>query len=278
MINLPKVSVVTITYGQEKYIAKCIEGVLMQEGNFELEFIIGFDNSPDKTAEIIESYIQNHPKGSSIKFINREKNIGMVKNFADTLSRATGGFIAICDGDDYWTDPLKLSKQINFLSANKDFSLYFHRSEDEKNKIIQNIEVKEYTHPEILNNWFIHTSSIMFPNILKPKDLDLLGCDQVHFPDIILFLILANKGKVWGTNESMSKYTFNENSVTNSKKNIVYYEKLFNHLNLISTIYDGKYAKYNKDRVKNQSYKLFRYFALKFNTKAFKYLFYYLKN
>ena len=76
-----KVSVCMITYGQEKYIREAIEGVLMQECDFEVELILSNDCSPDRTDEIIQDIIKNHPKGCWIKYFKHESNIGMMPNF-----------------------------------------------------------------------------------------------------------------------------------------------------------------------------------------------------
>lgn len=117
------VSVVMITYGHEKFIAEAIDGVLMQEINFPVELIIANDCSPDNTDIIIQKYIKEDPKGQIIKYFLQEKNIGMMPNFIIALHQAQGKYVAICEGDDYWTDPLKLQKQVNFLEEHEDYGL-----------------------------------------------------------------------------------------------------------------------------------------------------------
>ena len=111
-----KVSVVMITYGHEKFIREAIEGVLMQECDFEVELILANDCSPDQTDSVIQDIIKNHPKGCWIKYIRQENNIGMMPNFIFALKQCKGKYIALCEGDDYWTDPLKLQKQRRVLS------------------------------------------------------------------------------------------------------------------------------------------------------------------
>ena len=110
----PTVSICMITYNHEAFIAEAIESVLMQETDFDIELIIANDASSDKTHEIIESLVQNHPRKPSVQYINRIENIGMIPNFMDVINKASGDFIALCEGDDYWTDPLKLQKQKDF--------------------------------------------------------------------------------------------------------------------------------------------------------------------
>lgn len=125
----PMVSVAMITYGHEKYIEDAINGVLMQVCDFEIELIISNDCSPDNTDEVIQKIINNHPKSNRIKYINHKQNLGMMPNFVYVMNLCKGKYIALCEGDDYWTDHLKLQKQIDFLENNLDFSYTFHDCE-----------------------------------------------------------------------------------------------------------------------------------------------------
>ena len=118
-----KVSIVTITYNHSKYISQAIESFLMQNTNFEFEVIIADDASTDNNQEIIREYQKKYPK--IIKPILREENIGMNYNFVDAVNQCKGKYIALCEGDDYWTDPLKLQKQVDFLEANEDYGLVY---------------------------------------------------------------------------------------------------------------------------------------------------------
>jgi glycosyltransferase involved in cell wall biosynthesis len=123
--NDATVSVLMVTYKHEAYIAEAIEGVLMQEVDFPLELIIADDCSPDGTAEIVQKHINEHPNGHWIKYTRHETNKGMMPNFIWALEQVQGKFIAMCDGDDYWTDPHKLQKQVDFLEANNSCSYVF---------------------------------------------------------------------------------------------------------------------------------------------------------
>ncbi|WP_407403345.1 glycosyltransferase family 2 protein [Chryseobacterium sp.] len=277
-MSQPTVSIIMLTYGHEKYIEKAIRSVFMQKTNFDCELIIANDNSPDNTDVVVKKVILDAPENISVRYVKHEKNMTMNPNFLWALKECKGKYIALCEGDDYWLDDHKLQKQVDFMDKNSDFSMYFHKSQDDHAKILQDLETKIYSEQEILNSWYIHTASVLFPNSFEEPDYKLLASDKIHFYDLILFLILANKGKVWGTNENMSFYRYIETSITNTSKKIEYYESLFNHLDLISTIYDSKYKPYNKHRVKSQAYKLFRHYALKGNPKTIKYLLHYIKN
>lgn len=125
---LPKVSVVTITYGHEKYITETLDGVLMQQYDGPVELIIANDNSPDATDEVVKKYFLENPAPSNfeIKYTKHETNKGMMPNFIWALEQATGKYIALCEGDDYWTDPLKLQKQVDFLENNTEYNICGH--------------------------------------------------------------------------------------------------------------------------------------------------------
>ena len=130
MNNYPKVSIVTITYGHEKYITDTLDGIFMQYYPGEIEVIISNDQSPDNTDDIIQNYLSNKniPNNFNIQYTKHEINKGVVPNFSWALQEATGKYTAICEGDDYWTDPLKLQKQVDFMEANEDCSLCYHKT------------------------------------------------------------------------------------------------------------------------------------------------------
>ena len=121
----PLLSVVTLTYNHEPYIAQCIEGVLAQKTSFPIEYIIADDCSTDGTRAICEEYAKNNP--DIIRLISSSANVGAVENEQRAFLAAKGKYIATCEGDDYWTDPLKLQKQVDFLESHPEYSVCFHR-------------------------------------------------------------------------------------------------------------------------------------------------------
>lgn len=110
-----------ITYNHEAYIEQAIESVINQHTNFEYELVIGEDFSKDSTREICKNLAKEHPK--IIKLIPADRNLGMINNFIATLQHCSGKYLAFCDGDDFWTDSLKLQKQIDFLENNPDYGM-----------------------------------------------------------------------------------------------------------------------------------------------------------
>ncbi len=125
MEQTPKVSILISTYNHESFISDTIEGILSQKTDFPYRVIIGEDCSTDRTGEICLRYQSRHP--NRITVLDRTANLGMNGNFIDAWKHCTGKYIAVCEGDDYWTDPSKLQKQIEFLDANPDFAISFHR-------------------------------------------------------------------------------------------------------------------------------------------------------
>ena len=134
MKDNPLVSVCMITFNHESYIREAIEGVLMQKINFTIELIIGEDCSTDNTRKIVKEYEALYPEIIVAQY--PETNRGMMRNFTSVLQSARGKYIALCEGDDFWTDPLKLQKQVDFLESNHDYGLVHTNSISKKNEII----------------------------------------------------------------------------------------------------------------------------------------------
>jgi glycosyltransferase involved in cell wall biosynthesis len=120
---LMKVSVAMVTYNHEKFIAQALDSILMQKVNFDYEIVIGEDCSPDNTREIIQNYYNQYP--GKIRLLLRERNLGF-ENWTQTLMSCQGQYIALLEGDDYWTSPHKLQKQVEFLDSHPECTICFH--------------------------------------------------------------------------------------------------------------------------------------------------------
>jgi glycosyltransferase involved in cell wall biosynthesis len=118
-----KISVVVTTYNHESYIRQCLENILSQKGDYDLEVIVGDDCSTDKTLIIIEQYKISHR--NTIFILPTQNNLGITKNLKRCLDACSGDYIAICEGDDYWTDNYKLQKQKDFLDKHRECSMCF---------------------------------------------------------------------------------------------------------------------------------------------------------
>ncbi len=187
------VSIVMITYGHEQFIREALEGVLMQEGGFDLELIIANDCSPDNTNLIISEILKSHPKAHKIRYINHEKNLGMMPNFIFALQQAYGNYIALCDGDDYWTDPLKLQKQVDFLENNLEYNLVGHHATDSNSKLIGKHEKDSFSFEDIYyRTLIIPTASLVFRNNIVFED----WITKVYGGDKAIIFLNAKKGKL----------------------------------------------------------------------------------
>ncbi|MFV0156699.1 glycosyltransferase [Empedobacter falsenii] len=234
MINLPKVSVVTITYGHQDYIIETIKGVLKQNYTGKIEFIISNDNSPDDTDQVISDFFKSIeiPQNFEINYINHATNIGVMPNFYDALTKASGDYIALCDGDDYWTDENKLQKQIDFLEENEDYVLVGHNVrifENETNETINSSfpftnSIKPSKNYIFLDN-YIPALSIVFKNKYEiPKWL--LGCKIGDYP---LILFLEQFGQIGFIDDIMASYRSNSgyhSSLDKNKRNQLFLQSI----------------------------------------------------
>ena len=117
------ISVIVTSYNHERYIQQCMESILMQKGNFNVEIIIGDDCSTDETMSILEVYSEKFPQ--MIRILPNTANLGITKNLKRCFDFCSGDFIAICEGDDYWIDKYKLQKQMDRLEKDKNLSMCF---------------------------------------------------------------------------------------------------------------------------------------------------------
>src|SRR5437762_2491810 len=124
--NEMEVSVLLTTYNHEKYIAQALDSVLMQETNFDFELVILEDCSTDSTRDIVLAYQKKHPRKIRLRLAKR--NVHSNKPFAEEFQAAPSPYIAMLDGDDYWSSPAKLQKQVEFLKVHPDYMLCFHNA------------------------------------------------------------------------------------------------------------------------------------------------------
>src|SRR5699024_568939 len=147
----PVVSVCVQTYQHVDYIEDCLEGILMQKTDFSYEILLGEDASTDGTREIWIKYAQKYPDKIQLFLHERENNISIAGqptgrfNFLYNLYSAKGKYIALCEGDDYWTDPLKLQKQVEFLEKYPDYIISFHDASiiNEEGKLLSKYKLED---------------------------------------------------------------------------------------------------------------------------------------
>lgn len=224
--NSPVVSVCVQTYQHASYIKDCLDGILMQKTDFPFEILLGEDASTDGTREICMEYAQKYPEKIKLFLHHRENNIKINGNPSGrfnmlyNLYSARGEHIAFCEGDDYWTDPLKLQKQVGFLENNNDYSFSFHPV-----KVKNEIKESNYAYPspskqtllfkDILKKHYIATCSIVFKSCYFQPSYPKFFFNCI-MGDIPLELILVSKGKVYFFKEYMAIYRKNAGGITMS--------------------------------------------------------------
>ena len=191
----PLVSICIPTYNHGKYIRQCLEGVMMQQTSFAFEVIVGEDCSTDDTRSIIEEFEAKYP--GIIKPVYHPQNVGPQRNaYEFCWPRLTGKYIAVCEGDDYWTDPHKLQKQVDFLEANEEFVLCFHevRTVTEKDEVLREEAgaFRVFDWKSIFSQ-HIATMSVVFRNCIPSTHEDFI---HVTYGDIFLFTVLSKYGKL----------------------------------------------------------------------------------
>lgn len=184
LVENPKISVCITTYNHEKYIAEALDSVLMQETDFPFEIIVGEDESSDGTREICKQYKERYPDRIRL-FLNSRENVIYIEglatgrwNMLNNIEHARGGFVALLEGDDYWTDVSKLDLQVKLLDSRPDLSFCFHKAwvkdpEPDKKACFH----EEFSSPQNLESctadlffrWFVPTASVVFRRSMLPE-------------------------------------------------------------------------------------------------------------
>ncbi len=204
MENKVTISIVVITYNHAKFINQALNGIVSQKFDGSIELIISNDNSTDNTNEKINCFLkklnQERKKDFLIKYYNHPKNLGAIPNFKWSLSEAQGKYIAICEGDDYWTDPYKLQKQVDFLENNPEYVVCSHNAKiiDAKGKLLQEKKIskltedRDYSSYELQTGAFLLTLGMVFRNVIKEYPSNF---SKVLNGDTFLISILGAYGK-----------------------------------------------------------------------------------
>lgn len=205
--RLPLVSVRVATYNHEKWIAQCLEGILMQRTDFPFEVVVGEDGSTDRTGEIVLAYGVRYP--DKIQVLPAEENLGPARNSFRIQQACRGKYYAMTEGDDYWIDPLKLQKQVDFMEAHPDISLCFHNAfvVNEDNSSARLFFASDM--PETLT--FAEISQISTPTTSHLARSEVLaGLPEwrlkIWCGDVLFRLWCAHHGKVGYLNEVMAVY------------------------------------------------------------------------
>jgi len=234
----PTVSVFVMVYNHEKYIAECLDGILMQKCNFSYNIVVGEDASTDKSREILLEYCIKYP--GKFKLILHEKNIGAASNQIAVFRACTGKYIALCEGDDYWTDPYKLQKQVDFLEENPGYSLcvggFKKHNVITKNEediiiipkgVVTNDKGYAFTLNDTKKGWLTKTLTSVFRN---DKDIFNLMTHYRYGRDVNLFYHILKTGKGFYFTEIMGVYRVHEGGVNSMKQGRVNSNAAYNRL------------------------------------------------
>lgn len=244
----PLVSIDCITYNHAPHIRQCLDGFLKQKTDFLIEILIHDDASTDGTANIIREYEQKYP--DLIKPIyqtenqwSKGKNISAKFNYP----RAKGKYIAICEGDDYWTDPLKLKKQVDFLESHPDYGLihtYTKVFYDNKGQFSENLMGEDFDSIDqlLLGNKIATLTTCFRADLYRDYiQADLFNPDW-KMGDYPIWLYIAARSKVHFMNEPTAVYRILDNSASHStdlKKDIAFILSAYD----ISAFFMHKYKK-----------------------------------
>lgn len=221
--NLPYLAVYMITYNHGEFIEQSIESIMNQKTNFHYKLIIGEDLSSDDTRAICKRLKDKYPDKIDL-FLN-ETNLGAnlnAKQIFTACFESGAKYMALCEGDDNWTDPLKLQKQVDFLENNEDYVLCFHAVQilkqdreivdDFITNIPENYETIQ-TFAEFGN--YIHTPSVVFRNVIKKFPFEM---ENSPIGDYFLFLMLAQYGKLKFIDSKMAVYRYGVGIFSNTSE------------------------------------------------------------
>ncbi len=215
------ISICCLVYNHEQYLRECFDGFVLQKTTFPIEILVHDDASTDHSADIIREYTQKYPDLFKPIYQMENQYSKGVDVFSINVKRAKGKYIALCEGDDYWTDPLKLQKQVEFLENNPIFSMCFHRA-----KILYesqhggglhcvDIEDREYAATELFSTWLVSTASMLFRKSCLA--FSVKGAERILNGDIVLVEQCAHTGLIRGMSFFGSIYRVHSQGVTYCK-------------------------------------------------------------
>ncbi len=255
--HYPLITTVITTYNHEQYIAEAIESAIVQVGEFRHEILISDDCSSDNTKSIIESYVSRFP--NLIRDISSNTNLGISLNMKKCFSEANGDFIAVLEGDDYWSDKYKLHRQMKFLLDNNDCSMVFSRIRllskgkfsllDRHNNLATKLSGDDVIKESTLN-YIANFSCCLFRTDIMKNLPDILFEDR--FNEIALSFYIVRHGFIGFIPQIMSVYRLHDNGVWSASDAL---HKLRSGLRCRETalaVCEEKYAKLLQDIIENK--------------------------
>jgi len=217
--NKITVSVMMLAYNHGEYIAQALDSILMQDVDFRYEIVVGEDCSADGTRKVLLEYQSHYP--DIIKLLLHEHNIGMFYNQQRTLNACTGKYVAVLEGDDFWTDCTKLRKQVDFLEHHPDYVITYTDSQPFDANGPVDVDFggarRDITALELKHGIALYTLTICFRNVLDIVPDELM---QVRLGDMVVHSLLGDHGKgKYLADIKPAAYRIHDNGV-HSKKTI----------------------------------------------------------
>lgn len=264
------VSVVMITYNHEKFIKQAIESILSQKINFRLELIISNDCSPDNTDIVIKKIMVENENGNLINYTNHNKNKGMIPNFLWSIEQAKGKYIALCEGDDYWIDPYKLQKQVDFLEANPDYSIHSGLAITSDQKTIGNKNKSTFRLQDFYTRNNLISCTILFRNI----PLQSKWFNNVTFGDWMLYVYILKylkNSKAYCDHHILSFYRIHEGGIMQTLNDKRKFELAhIEHILKIKKLTNCKFSENDISTINNYCISLFNHYLKEQDNKLFK--------
>lgn len=209
------VSIVCNVYNHAPFLRQCLEGLIMQKTDFPFEILIHDDASTDGSDAIIRDYKTKYPDLIyPVYQTENQYSQGVPIEASFQYPRAKGRYIALCEGDDYWTDPQKLQKQVDYMEAHPECTMCFGNAlehwegSDRPDKVFSDITDRDYAPAELTQGWFISTATVLFRKQVIESDLfrQYIADRKIITGDLPLWLTCASMGKVHGLSDIFSVY------------------------------------------------------------------------
>ena len=260
------VTIRCLVYNHEPYLRQCLEGFVMQKTNFRFEAIVHDDASTDGSANIILEYAEKYPDiikpiiETENQYSKRDGSLRRIMN-----AHTHGKYIAFCEGDDYWTDPLKLQKQVDFLENNPEYSMCFHNVNviaencNLETDIYSHLENRDYNIKELLIKWSVPTCSILMRGFINEK---VPINKKFAVGDNVLITTCALFGKIRCINELMGCYRRNANGWTNMNSEVIV-KRFIGHYDAMLEFFPKEYSSIFKNIQANFYYSLVKVYMRK---------------
>lgn len=256
------VAINCLTYNHEPYIRQCLEGFVTQKTKFRFVAIVHDDASTDITAKIVREYADKYPDiikpifETENQYSKKDGSLDKIINQA--INETNCKYIAVCEGDDYWIDPFKLQKQIDFLENNPEYTLCFHNAKvifenkeieyhhrSRYGELFSNVECKDYSGIEVYENWLVPTASVVFRREILNSEIyqNAVKCGKFRYGDILIFLSCAHYGKIRGLKDTMSVYRRLQTGVVIKDEKQDNTEALIEHHTQIPIVFGKEYKK-----------------------------------